>query len=129
MARILAALLSLVAAPAWGSAWLMANPGSVDFGTVTVNQPLTSRTVYLNNYGSDPATGLSIFGFCGSEFQIYDQCFGDLRPNSSCPIQINFLAGQAAELNCSIDIYSVGSGSIRVPIHATVIEEPEQPEQ
>jgi hypothetical protein len=123
MLRILFLAITFTTAQAWGAGWLMASPSSAEFGVVQTGAPLISRTVYLNNYGSDAVQSISIFGFCSGEFHIYDACYGDLQPNSSCPIMIDFLAGRAGELNCSIDVYSVGSGSLRIPVHATVNEE------
>jgi hypothetical protein len=114
---IFAAMVSSFSA--WGAPWLVAQPTYLEFGAVPPGY-LASNNFQLNNWGNEPAPGISVFTYCGPGFTVQSLCFADLQPNFSCPVTVRFQAQQPGEYNCSIDVYSIGSGSVRVNAHATV---------
>lgn len=112
----------------------MADPTSIDFDPVAVNQPSAFRTVTLTNRGSTPSELLSVtlsgMG-AGSISVAGNTCDVPIPPGSSCAVSsVQYLpidtAGEASVLtiadgSSSVGIPLVGTGVIAVDAEHQVI--------
>lgn len=110
-------MLVLAAMTTAANASLMVNPSYVDISTRAGGGGL-SRTVIVRNLGPNDAH-VSVYDTCGSEFRIYHNCFGLLRENFTCSIQIQFTPRDRGTRSCNVQINAGAAGSRFVSVRGT----------
>jgi len=94
-------------------------PSFVSFGEVEINGIQHTQSVSVYNWGTDPAS-ITINSLCAPYFNVMSlSCFGQLSPNGSCSIQIQFTPQQAGTYSCQIYV-----GFQSVSVNATAVEAP-----
>ncbi len=95
-----------------------ANPTSINFGSVPVNQPSAVKTVTLANDGSTPTGPLSVTlsgTGVGQVSVVGNTCKTPIQPASSCTISVQYVPADTMGINGTITITD-GSTSVAVPM-------------
>jgi hypothetical protein len=93
-----------------------ANPTSINFGSVPVNQPSAVKTVTLANNGSTPTGPLSVTlsGTGAGQVSIVgNTCKTPIQPASSCTISVQYVPAETMGINATITITD-GSTSVSI---------------
>ena len=95
-----------------------ANPTSISFGPVPVNQPSAIQTVTISNDGSTPYTPLTVTlsgTGVGQVSIVGNTCNVPIQPASSCVVSVRYVPADTMGINGSITITD-GSTSVSIPL-------------
>lgn len=113
MKTLVCALAVFASTPAF--AYIDAFPTYITFGDTVVGSRSIPQTVVVTNRGTDDVNGIQVFPSCGTDFDVSGgTCFGILRPNQSCYVDVTFTPFSEGYRSCSIYISGVGSSSAYV---------------
>jgi hypothetical protein len=89
------------------------NPGSLNFGTVTVGQSSQPQTTTLTNVGSLglQITNITITGSDPNDFSQNNTCGGGVGAGQSCTITVTFTPTQAGSRSADVSISDNGGAS------------------
>jgi hypothetical protein len=98
---------------------LVASPSSVNFYDVQVGQGTQTQYVYLYNQGTEDAKSIYVSAACDSSFYVNNSCYGDLRPQSSCSINIQFHPYSPGFHSCSVNVSTISGGSASINVQGS----------
>jgi hypothetical protein len=89
------------------------NPGSLNFGTVTVGQSSQPQTTTLTNVGGAALqiTNITITGSDPNDFSQINTCDGGVGAGQSCTITVTFTPTQAGFRSADVSVSDNGGGS------------------
>lgn len=105
--------------PTGGAASLSASPGSLAFGSQTVNTQSAAQTVTVTNTGGSPASGVSVSNSNTAEFPTTaNTCGASLAAGASCAVSVAFKPTAAGARSGTVTINWTG-GSRAVALSGT----------
>jgi len=114
MKKLVLATALLIATPAF--AMIYAFPTFVRFDDTEIGQRSFSEQITVENNGPDDITSLFVMPSCGMDFDVNQgTCFGTLRANQSCFMNVSFSPQGEGYRSCSITISS-SNGSAMISL-------------
>ncbi len=113
MKKIILSLALLFAFSPIANAYLVINPGSMEFGSVRVGT-LATQMFTITNFGTTSVQiqGCNLFG----TFQCQIHCFGTLPQGQSCSGTVRFLP-QAERYEFQTAFINTSQGSLNMSVH------------
>lgn len=96
------AMVILAAAPAFANVEVF--PSMVHFRDTEVSLRSNSQSVTITNRGTKDLASVQVSQSCGGNFEVRSGCFGFVRANQSCSLEISFTPKRDGPLSCTITV-------------------------